>query len=81
MNQLDIEVAIDEGIAFSSEDSFDPDGTIISYEWDFGDGSISNEQNPTHTFSDPVEFKVTLKVTDNAGNTRTVYKNIHATQQ
>jgi PKD repeat protein len=35
---------------------------IISYEWDFGDGTISHEQNPTHIFASPGLNRVSLKV-------------------
>lgn len=49
--------------------SWDLDGSIVSWHWDFGDGSISTEQNPTHTFSEPGTYAVVLTVTDDQGNT------------
>ncbi len=49
----------------------DPDGTIASYHWAFGDGSTSTEQSPTHTFSEPGAYTVTLTVTDDGGATGT----------
>jgi PKD repeat protein len=45
----------------------DADGYIISYQWDFGDGSISNQQNTTHTFTQNGVYNVTLVVTDDQG--------------
>ena len=45
----------------------DPDGTIVQYEWDFGDGSFSSEQNPTHQYATPGEYRVTLRCTDDRG--------------
>ena len=49
--------------------SFDDDGEIISWNWDFGDGSAgSTEQNPTHVFPDYGTYDVTLAVTDDDGN-------------
>ena len=42
-------------------------GNIESWQWDFGDGSFSVEQNPTHTFSDTGEYHVCLTVFDNYG--------------
>lgn len=45
----------------------DEDGNIQSYFWDFGDGTTSNEQNPTHTFNSPGKYYVKLTVTDNYG--------------
>jgi PKD repeat protein/predicted phosphodiesterase len=50
-------------IAFTDE-SFDPDGSIVTWEWDFGDGTTSNEHNPTHAYSESGLFTVTLTVWD-----------------
>jgi PKD repeat protein len=36
-----------------------------SYFWDFDDGATSTAQNPTHTFTDPGVYEVTITVTDN----------------
>ena len=49
--------------------SYDPDGYIISYSWDFGDGSKETTANPaiTHTYAEPGTYNVTLTVTDNNG--------------
>ena len=58
-------------IDFSSEGSYDPDGTIVSYQWDFGDGSTSSELNPTHTFTDIDQYSVRLIITDDDGATNT----------
>ncbi|MCX6666344.1 MAG: PKD domain-containing protein [Euryarchaeota archaeon] len=41
----------------------------VSYQWDFGDGSTSNEQNSTHAYAAAGEYNATLTVTDNAGLT------------
>lgn len=38
-----------------------------SWMWDFGDGTISAEQNPTHTYQMPGEYTVTLVVTNTSG--------------
>ena len=43
------------------------DGNIISWEWDFGDGIISNEQNPIHTYYFQSNYTVSLTVTDEYG--------------
>jgi PKD repeat protein len=49
--------------------SFDEDGEITTWDWDFGDGSAgSTDQNPTHVFPDYGTYDVTLAVTDNDGN-------------
>jgi plastocyanin len=40
-----------------------------SYEWSFGDGSTSTEAAPTHTYRKSGAFTVTVKITDDKGNT------------
>ncbi|RKX51605.1 MAG: hypothetical protein DRP50_08590 [Thermotoga sp.] len=49
--------------------SDDPDGTIISWQWNFGDGHTSSQRNPTHRYSDDGTYTVTLTVTDDDGAT------------
>jgi PKD repeat protein len=48
-------------------DSSDPDGTIDSYEWDFGDGSTGSQMIVSHTYADAGEYTVRLTVTDDRG--------------
>ena len=43
-------------------------GSITSWEWDFGDGSTSTMQNPTHTYTDPGTYTVSLTVTGPEGS-------------
>lgn len=47
--------------------SFDPDGTIASRVWDFGDFTTGTGQSVSHTFTNPGVYKVELTVTDNDG--------------
>lgn len=54
------------------DSSTDSDGTIDAWEWSFGDGDVSINQNPTHRFSQAGEFTVSLIVTDDDGDTDTV---------
>jgi PKD repeat protein len=51
-------------VQFSSDGSNDPDGSIVTYAWDFGDGGSSTEANPSHTYSDVGTYSATLTVTD-----------------
>lgn len=60
--------AKDEDVQFT-DTSTDPDGTIVSWEWEFGDGGTSTEQNPTHRYSDKGTYTITLTVTDDDGLT------------
>jgi len=55
---------------FDAGGSFDVDGAIVAYEWDFGDGNSARGQRVTHLYDTPGQHEVTLRVTDNseAGN-------------
>ncbi|MCZ7614021.1 MAG: PKD domain-containing protein [Ignavibacteriaceae bacterium] len=57
-----------------TDTSTDPDGFIVSWEWNFGDGTSSTQQNPTHTFNIANTYIVTLTVTDDDGDTGTIGK-------
>jgi C1A family cysteine protease len=48
----------------------DYDGTIVSYDWDFGDGTSSTTQNPTHIYTSHGTYTATLTVTDDYGASR-----------
>ncbi len=43
----------------------------FSYNWDFGDGSTSTDQNPVHTFKQPGSYTVKVEVRDSSGQTTT----------
>ena len=58
-------------VHFDGSDSWDPDGTIVSYFWDFKDGETSTEVSPIHTFAEDGIYNVTLTVTDNGGKSST----------
>ncbi|UCF07515.1 MAG: PKD domain-containing protein, partial [Thermoplasmata archaeon] len=56
---------------FDATGSYDPEGgAIVWYSWSFGDGSFNNGSGatPTHTYSIPGIYTVTLNATDSAGN-------------
>lgn len=57
-------------IEFDGTGSYDPDGRIVEYEWDFGDGSPKGYgQIVNHTYSASGTYEVTLKVTDDKAST------------
>ena len=72
-------------VAFNGNGSNDPDGTIVQYDWNFGDGTVANNAGPTpsHTYAATGMFTVSLTVTDDAGatDTATTTANIVAAAQ
>jgi MYXO-CTERM domain-containing protein len=58
-------------VAFDGSGSYDVDGTIVAYDWDYGDGNVGSGMNPTHTYAVAGTFTVTLTVTDDDGATDT----------
>lgn len=58
---------IAQNVPFSGNGSFDPDGSISTYSWSFGDGGTGAGVSPTHTYASAGTFAVTLTVTDNLG--------------
>jgi len=66
------------GISFDASNSYDPDGNIISYAWDFKDGNTGSGETLNHTFSSIGSYKVELTVTDNKGATASATKTIIA---
>ena len=55
-------------IQFDGTSSSDPDGVIVAYRWDFGDGATSTLAQPTHQYAANGSYTVTLTVTDDAGS-------------
>ncbi len=56
-------------VGFNGSASSDPDGSIVSYAWSFGDGTTGSGATPTHTYGAAGGYSVTLTVTDIAGLT------------
>jgi hypothetical protein len=46
----------------------DPDGSIVAYDWSFGDRGTGHSRTPSHTFKRPGVYQVVLRTTDRAGN-------------
>ncbi|WP_448231840.1 PKD domain-containing protein [Microbacterium lacticum] len=65
--------------AFDGSGSSDPDGSIASYAWDFGDGGSATEASPTHQYVASGSYSVSLTVTDDRGATNTVSHPVEVT--
>lgn len=57
-----------EWVTFDASGSFDPDGWICSFEWDFGDGTLGSGPVAGHRYVTCGTYSVSLTVTDNDGN-------------
>jgi parallel beta-helix repeat protein len=60
---------INKALTFDGSGSSDNDGSITDYQWDFGDEILSTGPSPTHTYTSPGNYTVTLQVTDDDGET------------
>ena len=54
-------------VVFDGSASYDSDGTIASYAWNFGDGAVGAGAICAHTYNQAGTFTATLTVTDNVG--------------
>lgn len=65
-------------IIFNASETFDPDGTISEYYWDFGDGTTTREKVTSHAYSSNGTYTVVLSVVDDqrcmSNTTRTIEK-------
>ena len=55
--------------SFDASGSHDPDGSIVDYTWDYGDGSSSSGMTAIHSYASDGVYTVSLTVTDNDGAT------------
>jgi len=63
-------------VFFNASNSYDSDGTIISYAWDFKDGNIGSGETLNHIFSSIGSYNVLLTLTDDDGATDSTIKTI-----
>jgi PKD repeat protein len=59
------------------DNSSDFDGRIVTYSWDFGDGTTGTGPQPTHTYGAPGDYHATETVTDDDGASTTEIVSIH----
>ena len=62
-------------VRFDASASYDPDGEIFGYAWDFGDGTSAEGAVVTHAFETPgASYQVVLTVTDDSGDENQMYR-------
>lgn len=74
-----IEVTVGDTVEWDASKSYDEDGFIVRYEWDFGDGAVAlraadgaGEPQASYVYYDSGTYTVTLRVTDDQGASSTV---------
>lgn len=69
------------GLTVSFTDTSDtiPGSTITERVWQFGDSTLSTQLNPTHTYAAPGSYTVSLSLSDDQGNSRSIFKPITVT--
>jgi len=67
---------VNETIIFDASLSFDTDGNITAYEWEFGDGANATGEIVNHSYSSAGNYTVNLTVTDDRGATNSTSKAI-----
>lgn len=68
-------------VSFNASGSSDPDGSIASYVWSFGDGSSASGVSAQHTFTEIADYAVSLQVTDDKGDTAVTSQTISVLAQ
>ncbi len=68
--------AVGAQIAFNASGSSDPDGSIVSYAWRFGDGASGAGVTTNHSYAASGTYTVTLTVTDNGGATNSTTRQV-----
>jgi PKD repeat protein len=63
-------------INFDASTSYDPDGKIVKYRWDYGDNTFGNGEKTAHNYEAADDYTVTLEVFDNYGIGTTASKEV-----
>ncbi len=67
---------VNQTVTFNASSSYDPDGTIDSYVWNFGDGETGSGEMVSHIYSSLGDYEVNLTVTDDNGATNSIIRKI-----
>ena len=63
----DVDVGVGEAVVFDASGSTDPDGQVVSWDWDFGDDGVGEGERVEHTYGEAGQYIVVLTVTDDDG--------------
>ncbi len=74
-------IGVGETIIFNASSSYDPDGNIVSYVWDLGEGTFKGKVITQHTYTKEGNYKVILTVTDDDYLIDRAYENITVVQR
>ncbi|MDI6886381.1 MAG: choice-of-anchor D domain-containing protein, partial [archaeon] len=74
---------VNQTVTFDASSSYDPDGTIVKYKWDFGDGNITSLTNDiiTHSYPSVGLYSVRLTVTDDGGLANSTSKTVTVSEE
>ncbi len=53
------------------------DGAVVAYRWSFGDGTIASGRTVMHSYADPGDYELQLRMTDSAGNFTFITRTMH----
>jgi len=67
-------------ISFDASASLDPNGSVVSYAWDFGDGNTGSGVTPSHTYGFFGEYTARVVLTDSDGLVDTAYVAVSVAQ-
>jgi PKD repeat protein len=63
-------------VDFDASASNDSDGTIVTWDWSFGDGGVDTGENPSHTYASSGTYTIGLTVTDEVGATDSTWSDV-----
>jgi len=69
-------VTVGETVQFDATASSDADGSVVGYEWTFGDGATASSSTTSHEYASAGAFEVTIAVTDDDGASATASRTI-----
>ncbi len=67
---------VNQTVQFNGSSSYDPNGSIVSYAWSFGDGGTASGVTASHKYTHAGTYSVRLTVTDNGGISRSKTQSI-----